>query len=55
VIVKIQRYLTKNIHVGYLMAAKNVPHLELKYNHFLFLNAGSPLVLEGGNSTSYAA
>jgi hypothetical protein len=34
---------------------KNVRPLELKYNLFLFLNAGAPLVLEGGNSTSYAA
>jgi hypothetical protein len=32
-----------------------VPHLELEFCHFLFLNAGTPLALEGGNSTNCVA
>jgi hypothetical protein len=32
-----------------------VPHVELEFCHFLFLNAGMPPVLEDGNSVSCAA
>jgi hypothetical protein len=32
-----------------------VPHIKLEFSHFLFLNSGSPLVLEDGYSMSCVA
>ena len=32
-----------------------VPHIKLGFSHFLFLNSGTPLVLEGCNSMNCVA
>jgi len=32
-----------------------VPHVKLGFRHFLFLNSGTPLALEDGNSKNCAA